>query len=59
MIHRRLPTLIGTATILVLRVGGIVTSFLLELLIYPVIYVLWKGWGELRALRRETNLSSE
>jgi Cu(I)/Ag(I) efflux system membrane protein CusA/SilA len=33
-------------------VGGIVTSFLLELLIYPVIYVLWKGWGEMRAARR-------
>jgi Cu(I)/Ag(I) efflux system membrane protein CusA/SilA len=29
-------------------VGGIVTSFLLELLIYPVIYVLWKWWGEVR-----------
>jgi Cu(I)/Ag(I) efflux system membrane protein CusA/SilA len=29
-------------------VGGIVTSFLLELLIYPVIYVLWKWWAEVR-----------
>jgi Cu(I)/Ag(I) efflux system membrane protein CusA/SilA len=27
-------------------VGGIVTSFLLELLIYPAIYVLWKWWTE-------------
>ena len=26
-------------------VGGIVTSFLLELLIYPAIYVLWKSWA--------------
>jgi Cu(I)/Ag(I) efflux system membrane protein CusA/SilA len=29
-------------------VGGIVTSFILELLIYPVIYVLWKWWAEVR-----------
>jgi len=29
-------------------VGGIVTSFLLELLIYPAIYVLWKSWTDLR-----------
>lgn len=26
-------------------VGGLVTSFLLELLVYPAIYVLWKGRG--------------
>jgi copper/silver efflux system protein len=24
-------------------VGGLVTSFLLELLVYPAIYLLWKG----------------
>lgn len=29
-------------------VGGIVTSFILELLIYPAIYVIWKGWSEIR-----------
>jgi Cu(I)/Ag(I) efflux system membrane protein CusA/SilA len=29
-------------------VGGIVTSFILELLIYPAIYVLWKWWTEVR-----------
>jgi Cu(I)/Ag(I) efflux system membrane protein CusA/SilA len=29
-------------------VGGIVTSFILELLIYPVIYTLWKWWAEVR-----------
>ncbi len=29
-------------------VGGIVTSSLLELLIYPAIYVLWKWWAEVR-----------
>jgi Cu(I)/Ag(I) efflux system membrane protein CusA/SilA len=33
-------------------VGGIVTSSILELLIYPVIYVLWKWWGEVRLLRK-------
>ena len=30
-------------------VGGIVTTvILLELLIYPAIYVLWKWWTEVR-----------
>jgi Cu(I)/Ag(I) efflux system membrane protein CusA/SilA len=29
-------------------VGGIVTSFILELLIYPAIFVLWKWWSEVR-----------
>ena len=29
-------------------VGGVVTSFILELLIYPAIYVLWKWWAEVR-----------
>jgi len=29
-------------------VGGIVTSSLLSLLIYPAIYVLWKWWSEVR-----------
>jgi Cu(I)/Ag(I) efflux system membrane protein CusA/SilA len=24
-------------------VGGLVTSFLLELLVYPAVYLLWKG----------------
>ncbi len=26
-------------------VGGVVTSVLMELLVYPAIYFLWKGWG--------------
>jgi Cu(I)/Ag(I) efflux system membrane protein CusA/SilA len=26
-------------------VGGLVTSFLLELLVYPAVYVVWKGRG--------------
>jgi Cu(I)/Ag(I) efflux system membrane protein CusA/SilA len=29
-------------------VGGVVTSFLLELLIYPAIYTIWKWWAEVR-----------
>jgi Cu(I)/Ag(I) efflux system membrane protein CusA/SilA len=29
-------------------VGGIVTSFVLELLIYPAIYMLWKWWSEVK-----------
>jgi Cu(I)/Ag(I) efflux system membrane protein CusA/SilA len=29
-------------------VGGIVTTFILGLLIYPAIYVLWKWWTEVR-----------
>ncbi len=31
-------------------VGGVVTSFLLELLIYPAIYLLWKWHGEIKHL---------
>ena len=33
-------------------VGGVVTSVLLELAVYPVIYFLWKGWS----LKREAKL---
>jgi Cu(I)/Ag(I) efflux system membrane protein CusA/SilA len=29
-------------------VGGVVTSFILELLIYPAIYVIWKWWSDVR-----------
>jgi len=25
-------------------VGGVISSFLLELLVYPAIYEMWKGW---------------
>ncbi len=34
-------------------IGGLFTSFILELLIYPVIYAIWKG----RALRNQTTIS--
>ena len=33
-------------------IGGIFTSFLLKLLVYPVIYEIWKGF-EIRRLARE------
>lgn len=36
-------------------VGGIVTSFLLELLIYPAIYTIWKWWSEVRPALRHAD----
>jgi Cu(I)/Ag(I) efflux system membrane protein CusA/SilA len=37
-------------------VGGVITSFVLELLIYPVIFTIWKWYGELKpALSRESS----
>jgi Cu(I)/Ag(I) efflux system membrane protein CusA/SilA len=33
-------------------VGGVITSFLLELLIYPAIYTIWKWWTEVRPATR-------
>jgi Cu(I)/Ag(I) efflux system membrane protein CusA/SilA len=35
-------------------IGGIFTSFLMELLVYPVIYEIWKA----REVRREAALAS-
>jgi Cu(I)/Ag(I) efflux system membrane protein CusA/SilA len=32
-------------------VGGVITSFILELLIYPVIFEIWKWYGELKPAR--------
>jgi len=32
-------------------IGGLVTSFIMELLIYPAVYKLWKGRTELREMR--------
>ncbi|WP_296706011.1 CusA/CzcA family heavy metal efflux RND transporter [Rhodoblastus sp.] len=32
-------------------VGGIVTSFILTLVIYPAIYVIWKTWSDVRPNR--------
>jgi len=35
-------------------IGGIFTSFLMELLVYPVVYEIWKE----RELRRELGVTS-
>lgn len=32
-------------------VGGVITSFILELLIYPPIYTIWKSWTEVRSAK--------
>jgi len=34
-------------------IGGVFTSFILELLIYPAIYTIWKWWAEVRPLSRQ------
>jgi Cu(I)/Ag(I) efflux system membrane protein CusA/SilA len=39
-------------------VGGVVTSFILELLIYPAIYTLWKWWAEVRPTMRSARRGS-
>jgi Cu(I)/Ag(I) efflux system membrane protein CusA/SilA len=33
-------------------IGGVVTSFLLELMVYPVIFEVWKGWGMSRSAQK-------
>jgi len=40
-------------------VGGLATSFILELLVYPPIYLLWRWYGEVRheAARSSTEVS--
>ena len=40
-------------------VGGIVTAFLLTLLIYPAIYTIWKWWSEVRPERRRPEAGKE
>jgi Cu(I)/Ag(I) efflux system membrane protein CusA/SilA len=25
-------------------IGGVISSFLLELMVYPAIYEIWRGW---------------
>ncbi len=39
-----------------LMVGGVVTSTILELIIYPAIYVIWKERELSGAARRETKV---
>jgi len=40
-------------------VGGVITSFILELLIYPALYTIWKWWAEVRPSSRRTVNGSE
>jgi Cu(I)/Ag(I) efflux system membrane protein CusA/SilA len=40
-------------------VGGVITSFILELLIYPAIYTIWKWWTEVRPKLRRPESSAE
>jgi copper/silver efflux system protein len=40
-------------------VGGVVTSFLLELLIYPAVYTIWKWWAEVRPATRHPAAQGE
>ena len=36
-------------------IGGIFTSFILELAVYPAIYAIWKWYGEVRSLAKEVS----
>jgi Cu(I)/Ag(I) efflux system membrane protein CusA/SilA len=38
-------------------VGGLFTSFILELLVYPAVYAIWKWNFEMPAIRRDGSLS--
>jgi Cu(I)/Ag(I) efflux system membrane protein CusA/SilA len=56
-----LPLMYGTGTgseamkrIAAPMVGGVITSFLLELFIYPAVYLLWKWHTDFK--RRETSV---
>ena len=33
-------------------IGGVITSFLLELIVYPVIFEIWRDWGLQRSASR-------
>lgn len=60
-----LPIMWGTGTgsdvmkrIAAPMVGGVITSFILELLIYPAIFTIWKWWAEVRPAQRCAALES-
>jgi Cu(I)/Ag(I) efflux system membrane protein CusA/SilA len=40
-------------------IGGVITSFILELLIYPAIYTIWKWWAEVRSAARQRQAQAE
>jgi copper/silver efflux system protein len=33
-------------------IGGVISSFLLELMVYPVIFEICKGWGMRRSAQK-------
>jgi len=33
-------------------IGGVITSFLLEIIVYPVIFEVWRGWSLQRSALR-------
>jgi hypothetical protein len=41
-------------------VGGIITSFLMELVVYPPLFAIWKwNWDVQPAIRRAAKLSAD
>lgn len=38
-------------------VGGVITSCILELLIYPPIFTIWKWWAEVRSTQRDSEVA--
>jgi Cu(I)/Ag(I) efflux system membrane protein CusA/SilA len=40
-------------------IGGVFTSFLLELVVYPPVYQLWKWHFELKPGRRDSRASGQ
>jgi Cu(I)/Ag(I) efflux system membrane protein CusA/SilA len=39
-------------------IGGVITSFLLELLVYPAIFEIWRGWGMRRLASKRGDLGT-
>jgi Cu(I)/Ag(I) efflux system membrane protein CusA/SilA len=39
-------------------IGGVCTSFILELLVYPALFALWKWWAEVKPRGRMAMVSS-
>jgi len=40
-------------------IGGVITSFLLELLVYPAIFDVWRGWGIRRPSSRRREIGKD
>ena len=40
-------------------IGGVITSFLLELLVYPAIFEIWRGWNLKRAPAQSVSPGTE